>query len=110
MNRWVNLSRRCRRTESQPALRKRCVWERTSTRLSKSITVTVIRHSSWEAFETWRRQRHHRLILFTTAAPMSYLDHAFERDDLLLFGRESAGVPEPVHNAADARLPESQPA
>ena len=40
----------------------------------------------------------------TTAAAGSYLDHSFEDDQILLFGRESAGVPESVHNAADARL------
>jgi tRNA (cytidine/uridine-2'-O-)-methyltransferase len=44
------------------------------------------------------------LILFTTRAGVSYLDHAFRRDDVLLFGRESAGVPDRVHAAADARL------
>ena len=66
--------------------------------------VVLVRHTSWEAFEAWRRQRQHRLILFTTAARASYLDHAFRRDDLLLFGRESTGVPETVHAASDARL------
>ena len=45
-----------------------------------------------------------RLVLFTTRARTSYLDHAFRPEDVLLFGRESAGVPEPVHQAADARL------
>jgi len=42
--------------------------------------------------------------LFTTGAGTSYLDHAFRGDDLLLFGRESFGVPEAVHQAATARL------
>jgi tRNA (cytidine/uridine-2'-O-)-methyltransferase len=45
-----------------------------------------------------------RLILFTTAASVSYLDHRFRPDDVLMFGRESAGVPNAVHQAADARL------
>ena len=45
-----------------------------------------------------------RLIVFTTRGSVSYLDHAFRRDDVLLFGRESAGVPDHVHDAADARL------
>ena len=45
-----------------------------------------------------------RLILLTTSARVSYLDHAFRPDDVLLFGRESAGVPERVHEAADVRL------
>ena len=44
-------------------------------------------------FRAWRRQAGCRLILFTTRANVSYLDHAFRADDVLLFGRESAGVP-----------------
>ena len=43
-------------------------------------------------------------MLFTTQATTSYLDHRFTADDVLLFGRESAGVPDAVHAAADARL------
>jgi tRNA (cytidine/uridine-2'-O-)-methyltransferase len=66
--------------------------------------VSIARHASWAAFEAWRAQAGSRLILFTTAARTSYLDHAFRTDDLLLFGRESAGVPEAVHRAAQARL------
>jgi tRNA (cytidine/uridine-2'-O-)-methyltransferase len=66
--------------------------------------VTLRRHASWPAFETWRRDDHVRLILFTTAATKSYLDHAYQPGDVLMFGRESAGVPEAVHAAADARL------
>lgn len=66
--------------------------------------VTLTRHRSWRAFEEWRRERSHRLVLFTTAAALSYLDYVFRSDDVLLFGRESAGVPQEVHDAADARL------
>jgi tRNA (cytidine/uridine-2'-O-)-methyltransferase len=66
--------------------------------------LSIARHASWEAFEAWRAQAGIRLILFTTGARTSYLDHAFRADDLLLFGRESAGVPEAVHQAAQARL------
>jgi tRNA (cytidine/uridine-2'-O-)-methyltransferase len=66
--------------------------------------VTIMRHDSWSHFETWRRAGGHRLILFTTAATTSYLDHHYKATDVLLFGRESAGVPAEVHQAADARL------
>jgi tRNA (cytidine/uridine-2'-O-)-methyltransferase len=67
--------------------------------------VRITRHRSWLDFEAWRRSgRHHRLVLFTTAAPLSYLDYRYQADDVLLFGRESAGVPEKVHAAADARV------
>jgi tRNA (cytidine/uridine-2'-O-)-methyltransferase len=63
-----------------------------------------MRHVSWDAFEAWRNAQGLRLVLFTTRASMSYLDHRFEPGDILLFGRESAGVPEHVHAAADVRL------
>jgi tRNA (cytidine/uridine-2'-O-)-methyltransferase len=66
--------------------------------------VTIMRHASWEAFEAWRGGAGARLVLLTTRAGESYLDHAFQADDILLLGRESAGVPEEVHQAADVRL------
>jgi tRNA (cytidine/uridine-2'-O-)-methyltransferase len=66
--------------------------------------VTIVRHGSWDDFDTWRRRDGARLILFTTRASVSYLDHVYRGGDVLLFGRESAGVPDRVHDAADARL------
>ncbi len=66
--------------------------------------VAIVRHASWRDFEAWRRNQGHRLVLFTTAATVSYLDYGFATEDVLLFGRESAGVPHEVHAAADARL------
>ena len=66
--------------------------------------VTIVRHVDWTAFEEWRRGKAARLILFTTGGTVSYLAHDFRDGDILLFGRESAGVPEAVHQAADARL------
>jgi tRNA (cytidine/uridine-2'-O-)-methyltransferase len=44
------------------------------------------------------------LLLFTTAAARSYLDFTYQPDDILMFGRESSGVPQAVHQAADARF------
>ncbi len=67
-------------------------------------TVTLVRHTSWQAFEAWRRAENHRLVLFTTAGARNYLDFAYQADDVLLFGRELAGVPQEVHESADARL------
>jgi tRNA (cytidine/uridine-2'-O-)-methyltransferase len=66
--------------------------------------VAIRRHASWQAFEAWRSAERARLILFTTRASRSYLDHVFHPDDILLFGRESSGVSEEVHAAADAKL------
>jgi tRNA (cytidine/uridine-2'-O-)-methyltransferase len=66
--------------------------------------VALMRHPSWHHFDGWRRARSFRLVLFTTTAAVSYLDHHYRPDDILLFGRESAGVPDHVHAAADVRL------
>ena len=61
----------------------------------------VTRHSSWESYA---RERSGRLILLTTAGDRAYTDFAFGPDDTLMVGRESAGAPDTVHAAADARL------
>lgn len=66
--------------------------------------VTIVRHTDWAAFEKWRSGAQARLLLFTTAGAIPHLDFAYRDGDVLLFGRESAGVPEAVHAAADARL------
>jgi len=60
------------------------------------------RHRSWEAFEAQIEKR--RLVLLTTKAAIPYTDFAFQDDDILLVGRESAGVPDFVHERANARL------
>jgi tRNA (cytidine/uridine-2'-O-)-methyltransferase len=66
--------------------------------------VALTRHASWQSFVDWRHADGGRLILFTTHAQTHYLDHAYRPGDILLFGRESAGVPPHVHEAADVRL------
>jgi tRNA (cytidine/uridine-2'-O-)-methyltransferase len=66
--------------------------------------VQLVRHASWDAFEAWRQAQGLRLVLLTTRAAISYLDHAFAPHDVLMFGRESAGVPDAVHAAAEVRL------
>jgi tRNA (cytidine/uridine-2'-O-)-methyltransferase len=66
--------------------------------------VALVRHLSWRDFEAWRQRDCHRLVLFTTAATQPYLDYRFAPGDILLFGRETAGVTPEVHAAADARL------
>lgn len=61
----------------------------------------VVRHPGWEAFVG---QGLGRVVLFTTRGATALHDFAFRADDVLLFGRESAGVPEAVLQAADARV------
>ena len=66
--------------------------------------VVLERHESFAAFDALRRARGSRLVLLTTHGETPYTAFAFRRDDTLLLGRESAGVPEAVHGIADARL------
>ena len=66
--------------------------------------LSIVRHASFAVFEAWRRAEGLRLVLMTTAAETSYLDHGFAADQVVMVGRESAGVPEAVHRAADVRL------
>lgn len=81
--------------------------------------VDLVRHPDWHAFLASIRPKTstedapdanttpalpRRLVLLTTKAEKSYVDFAFRPDDCLLLGRESAGAPEHVHDAADAEL------
>jgi tRNA (cytidine/uridine-2'-O-)-methyltransferase len=64
----------------------------------------IVRHISWAAFESWRDSEGRRLVLLTTRGNVPYPAFDFRPDDVLLLGRETAGVPDTVHAAADARL------
>ncbi|MFE0014755.1 tRNA (cytidine(34)-2'-O)-methyltransferase [Mesorhizobium sp. NPDC059054] len=64
----------------------------------------LTRHVDWASFENWRRGEARRLVLLSTKAAVPYTDFVFDKDDIVLFGRESAGVPEAVRDASDARL------
>lgn len=64
----------------------------------------LIRHLDWSAFEAARKAAGRRLVLLTTKSTLPYTDFAFRPDDMLLLGRESAGVPDALHDGADARI------
>jgi len=66
--------------------------------------VMLTRHDSWSKFQAWRAGTGYRLVLFTTRAASHYLDFRYTASDILLFGRETAGVTDEVVAAADARL------
>ncbi len=71
------------------------------------VCAKVSHHTGWQAFLDFRREAlgpNARLILFTTRAAGRYDGFVFGPDDILLMGRESAGVPDEVHDAADHRL------
>ncbi len=71
---------------------------------------TIVRHPSWAAFRTAHRAGQPpggssgRLVLLSTAGAIPLPEAAFRADDILLLGRESAGVPAEVHDAADLRV------
>ncbi len=72
----------------------------------------LARHASWDQFvesdfggeSEGDSEVASRLVLFTTRGATPLQDFIFLPQDILLFGRESAGVPEPVHQRADARV------
>ena len=62
------------------------------------------RHIDWQHFYNWTKKIKFRLILMTTKASQSFYTFEFHSSDILLFGRESAGVPEEIHQLVDQRL------
>ena len=64
--------------------------------------VSIARHASFDAFRNSIGSR--RLVLFTTKSHQSAYDFGFRADDILLFGKESAGVPAAIADACDARV------
>ncbi len=62
------------------------------------------KHISWEKFLDWSKENSYRLILLTTKSQKYYYNHKFHSNDIILFGRESAGVPDFVHDSVNERL------
>jgi len=66
--------------------------------------VGLQRHASFAAFETWRAAQGRRLVLLTTRGEVGLWDFRFAPGDVVMVGRESAGVPAAVHEIAGARV------
>ena len=62
------------------------------------------KHIDWQHFYDWAQENKFRLILMTTKTNESFYKFEFHSSDILLFGRESAGVPEEIHQLVDHRL------
>ena len=79
-----------------------------SDRALRRAGLDYVQHAELAQYVSWERyvllRPPGRLVLLTTTGTVSHLDFSYLSDDILLLGRESAGVPAPVHAAADARL------
>lgn len=69
--------------------------------LAKTI---MQRHASFEDFHQWCKDNSKRLNLLTTKASKPYCECEYTKDDVFLFGRESVGVPQEVHDVVDQRI------
>ena len=64
-------------------------------------------HVDWKSFYNWSLENNYRLILLTTKSKNNYIKYNFQNNDILLFGKESAGVPEFVHKMINPHSPAS---
>ncbi|MCL4149261.1 UNVERIFIED_CONTAM: hypothetical protein GTU68_044993 [Idotea baltica] len=64
----------------------------------------LVQHADWAQFQAFCRAEKRRIVLLSTKAAEAYTDFRFEEKDILMLGRESAGVPDHVHEATDARI------
>jgi len=64
--------------------------------------VNITRYNSFEEFQV--KNKNLRIVLLTTKSSLPYMEFKFQKNDILMVGRESAGVPESVHQAVDGRV------
>ena len=62
------------------------------------------KHLNWDSFFNWTKKNDYRIVLLTTKSSKKYTDYVFKDNDILVFGRESAGVPKFVHTNTDEQL------
>ena len=77
-------------------------FKRASMDYIKHIDYT--RHADWKVFYNWTKKNNYRLILLTTKSNNKYYDYKFKNNDILLFGRESAGVPDSIHRTVHKQI------
>nr|WP_210319067.1 tRNA (cytidine(34)-2'-O)-methyltransferase [Devosia faecipullorum] len=65
---------------------------------------SLVEHDSFAAFDAWRQTQNRRLVLLTTKASASSYQAAYRADDIIMLGRESAGVPDGIADRADLRI------
>lgn len=81
------------------------LWDEKKIRISAMDyydLANISRHSSWDRFKNHFAKQ--RIVLLTTKGSVNYTDFQFQPDDVLLLGRESAGVPDEIHNSLPHRI------
>ncbi len=63
-----------------------------------------LRYKDWNTYYAWCKKNKFRIILITTKSKKNYIKYKFKKNDILLFGRETAGVPKEIHKCANERL------
>ncbi len=74
------------------------------TAMDYAANIELIRYKNWADFEKVQAQDGGRIVLLSTKASIAITNFDFHETDTLLFGQESAGVPDQVHAASDARV------
>jgi len=74
------------------------------TAMDYAANIELIRYKNWSEFMKFQAKDGGRIVLLSTKASTAITDFKFRANDTLLFGRESAGVPEDVHAASHARI------
>ena len=64
----------------------------------------ILNHENWDKFYSYCKKNNNRIILATTKTNSSLYNFKFEENDIILFGKETAGVPEKIHNIVDDRI------
>ena len=66
--------------------------------------VKLKKHLDWESYYQWSKTNNFNLVLLTTKSNNNYCDYKFKKNDSIILGRESAGVPKKIHEIVDERL------
>ena len=64
----------------------------------------IVNHENWESFYLYSKKNNNRIILATTKTDNNLYEFKFEDNDIILFGKETAGVPETIHNTVNNKI------
>jgi tRNA (cytidine/uridine-2'-O-)-methyltransferase len=79
-------------------------WDERKIRQAGMDYIEFVKYRRFESWEAFQAQAEGRIVLMTTKAALPYTEFKFEKADILLAGRESSGVPDEIHQIADARI------